>query len=76
MAPNNMNFIFFSGGQFAPARGDQFGPARPGQIKPARGGQLIRRLQYTYSFGTMAGNWFFHLGKQLKRAIGEKANSA
>jgi hypothetical protein len=45
MAPNNMNFIFFSGGQFAPARGDQFGPARPGQIKPARGGQLIRRLQ-------------------------------
>jgi hypothetical protein len=27
MAPNNMNFIFFSGGQFAPARGGQFGPA-------------------------------------------------
>jgi hypothetical protein len=45
MAPNNMNSIFFSGGQFSPATGGQFVSARTDQFKPASSGQFHRRLQ-------------------------------
>jgi len=45
MVPNNMNSIFFLGGQFAPDGGGQFESDCIGQPNHLRGGQFDRCLQ-------------------------------